>query len=245
MENGYKEWSAINDNRERCLCDDIDDDDGEGSGYDDIVYHNGKFYVLDKTGLLVSVDPVTLEITEFSSVTCGSGYGCGGLVKSYGNLFRIDKFADKFFTSHSILVIFVSSTPLYGQFPKFRADDYDFDYSSDSDEEDFPIPFTVYKLDEEKRDWVQVEELGDSVLFIGEGVSFSVSGKGSRGCKTNCVYYINNSYLEEFVYPGCDAGIFSLEDGASGALSGFPSYFSIFWPPRDWLKFPRRMRVIF
>ncbi|KAJ9172599.1 hypothetical protein P3X46_015816 [Hevea brasiliensis] len=212
---GDTEWHNINDNRER-------------SHYYDIVYHKGKFYALDFTGLVVSVDPATLKLTEFSPVMYGSCYGYGGqdkyLVKSFGDLLRIDK---------------------------YRLDDFDLCvYSSDSDD-NCPVPMIFYKLDEEKHDWVQMEGLDNRVLFVGDDVSFSILAKGFHGCKKNCVYYHDYSFSEENDdHPAFDAGIFSLEDGTYGPLAKFPGYSKIFWPPPTRLKskpreLPRQKGVLF
>lgn len=197
---GDKKWNNINDNRER-------------SHYSDIVYDKGKFYALDFTGLVVSVDPATLKLTELSPVR-SFRYEYGGqtkyLLKSFGDLFRIDQ---------------------------CDLDDIDLCvYSSDSDDSG-PVRVIVYKLDEEKRDWVQMEGLDDRVLFAGDDVSFSVLAKDFEGCKRNCVYYRDDTFSEENEdHPGFDVGIFCLEDGTSGPLSKFPGYSKIFWPPPTWLK---------
>ncbi|KAF2312476.1 hypothetical protein GH714_034809 [Hevea brasiliensis] len=100
---GDTEWHNINDNRER-------------SHYYDIVYHKWKFYALDFTGLVLSVDPATLKLTEFSPVMYGSCYGYG-----------------------------------------------------------------VYKLDEEKHDWVQMEGLDNRVLFVGDDRSLFWRKDGTYG----------------------------------------------------------------
>ena len=52
----------------------IDENDArEGSHYDNIAYHNGKFFAMDVNGLALTIDSVSLEMTEIASVKNHSG----------------------------------------------------------------------------------------------------------------------------------------------------------------------------
>ncbi|XP_031287369.1 F-box protein SKIP23-like [Pistacia vera] len=77
-----------------------------------------------------------------------------------------------------------------------------------------PAEFKVYKLDEEKCEWVEViDGLEDSVFFVGNDGSFCVSAKEFPGCKGNCVYFKEGPIR---------GGIIDLKDGTVGGFSAFP-----------------------
>ncbi|XP_031259775.1 F-box protein SKIP23-like [Pistacia vera] len=100
-----------------------------------------------------------------------------------------------------------------------------------------PIEFKVYKLDEEKREWVEVMDgLEDSVFFVGDDASFSLSAEEFPGCKGNCVYFKGGPFEVTDCHPGTDGGIIDLKDGTVGGLSAFPGYSNIFWPRPTWVE---------
>ncbi|XP_031287372.1 F-box protein SKIP23-like [Pistacia vera] len=91
-----------------------------------------------------------------------------------------------------------------------------------------PAEFKVYKLDEEKCEWVEViDGLEDSVFFVGNDGSFSVSAKEFPGCKGDCVYFKEGPIR---------GGIIDLKDGTVGGFSAFPGYCNIFWPRPTWVE---------
>ncbi|XP_044470502.1 F-box protein SKIP23-like [Mangifera indica] len=94
------------------------------------------------------------------------------------------------------------------------------------------IEFKVYKLDEEKCEWVQVRDgLEDSVFFFGYDCSFFLSAKEFPGCKGNSVYFKRRHRC-----PGTDAWIFDMKDGRVESLSAIPGYSKIFWPRPTWVE---------
>ncbi|XP_031287389.1 F-box protein SKIP23-like isoform X1 [Pistacia vera] len=98
--------------------------------------------------------------------------------------------------------------------------------------------FKVYKFDEEKREWVEVMDgLDDSVFFVGDDDSFSLSAKEFPGCKGNCVYFKEaDPFKVSDCHPGTDGWIFDLKDGTVGGLSAFPGYSNIFRPRPTWVE---------
>ncbi|KAF2312474.1 hypothetical protein GH714_034801 [Hevea brasiliensis] len=90
-------------------------------------------------------------------------------------------------------------------------------------------------LNEENHEWVKVDGLEDRVLFLGADSSFSVLANDFPGCKRNCVYFVDGSFLEDYdEHP--PYGFFVFKSHAAMRLSKFPSYSKIFYPPPTWLK---------
>ncbi|KAK9287219.1 hypothetical protein L1049_015632 [Liquidambar formosana] len=76
----------------------------------------------------------------------------------------------------------------------------------------------VYKLDEARRDWVEMTSLGDRVLFVDVHCTFSVSARVFTACKGNCIYYgsmCSWRYRE----------VFNLEEGLDGEWRGLDECF--------------------
>ncbi|KAF9588051.1 hypothetical protein IFM89_007292 [Coptis chinensis] len=63
--------------------------------------------------------------------------------------------------------------------------------------------FKVFKLDLGESKWVEVEYLGNIVLFVCLSYSFSLMASNFPGCKGNYIYFFSHD----------DKGIFNLEDG--------------------------------
>lgn len=58
---------------------------------------------------------------------------------------------------------------------------------------------------------VEINNLGNDALFLGHNHSLCVSASNSRGCRPNCIYYVN----------GCqDTNVYSLEDRSFKPLKG-------------------------
>ncbi|XP_054797811.1 LOW QUALITY PROTEIN: putative F-box protein At5g60060, partial [Prosopis cineraria] len=190
---GDKKWNRISNGR-------------EGAFYNDVVYHNAKFYAVDDSGLTISVD-LSLKITLVTPAMTRPGYNrhnslAKRLVSSLGDLFLLDRDFDP------------ENEFLAG-------------FNSDSDEDVLPTYFHVYKLNREKRKWVSVKSLGNRVMFVGDHCTFSVSAQEYRGCKKNCIYYNERgSFCGDLVeyHPGGDAALFDMDDCSAKMLSGVFSY---------------------
>ncbi|XP_004309234.1 PREDICTED: F-box protein At2g26160-like [Fragaria vesca subsp. vesca] len=55
------------------------------------------------------------------------------------------------------------------------------------------LKFVIYKLNFNKRKWIEINTLGDAALFVGDNSSFLVSASSFRGCIPNCIYYSHDS----------------------------------------------------
>jgi len=85
----------------------------------------------------------------------------------------------------------------------------------------------VFRLDEKEKKWVCLTSLGDRVLFLGNGCSFSASASDLCVAKGNCVIFIDNLKSGKCV--------FDLDQGRLSPLSDYPEYFNLFWPPPKWI----------
>lgn len=193
-------------------------DGRQRSNYEDIICHKGRFYAVDCTGFTVVVDPFTLTMVEITPQMYPWGSRiCGRfkhLVQASGNLFLVEKILD--------------------------LDHDDLGDSDDDDEIQYPVSVAVYKLNEDKHIWISVDKIGDFSFFIGEfgSRSFAVSTQEFCGCPKNTVYCTEDCFTgAKDDFPGCDVGIYDLEEDKVMALSAFPHGGSkIFWPPPSWLK---------
>ncbi|XP_031287366.1 F-box protein SKIP23-like [Pistacia vera] len=98
------------------------------------------------------------------------------------------------------------------------------------------VDFNVFKLDEEKHEWVRMKKgLEDRVLFVGENCSFSVPAEEFSGCKGNCIYFSDDDVIccSSENHPGMNAKVVYLDEGFA-----FPDVSGIFWPPPTWLEYP-------
>ncbi|GAU12095.1 hypothetical protein TSUD_00610 [Trifolium subterraneum] len=84
------------------------------------------------------------------------------------------------------------------------------------------LRLNVFRLDEKEKRWVKVTNLGDRVLFLGNGCSFSTSvSKGG-----NCVIFIDDAFLpSDNMY--CGRSVFHLDHGRLSRLSDYPHYFEL------------------
>ncbi|KDP43716.1 hypothetical protein JCGZ_22343 [Jatropha curcas] len=112
------------------------------------------------------------------------------------------------------------------------------------------VQFTVYKLDEEKSQWDEVNRLDDRTFFLSESCTFSVMAKDFLECKRNCIYYGLNwrdgtGRLRRNLYPVDfnstelhyrHIGVLDLVYGDCGSIADCPGYDEIFWPPPTWLR---------
>ncbi|XP_045819210.1 putative F-box protein At5g60060 isoform X2 [Trifolium pratense] len=86
---------------------------------------------------------------------------------------------------------------------------------------DYDVSIDVYRLDEKKRKWVELTNLGDRVLFLGKKCSFSASASDLGFARGNCVINIDVSDL------GCGICDFNLDENEMLPLSDYPNYFKL------------------
>ncbi|RHN77156.1 putative F-box domain-containing protein [Medicago truncatula] len=115
-----------------------------------------------------------------------------------------------------------------------RVDIYEclgFDYSGKD-----VLRINVFRFDEKECKWADLMSLGDRVLFLGNGCSFSASASDLCVSKGNCVIFIDDAFLnfngKNMQYGNC---VFDLDQGKLSPLSDCPDYFNLFWPPAEWI----------
>ncbi|KAG9441644.1 hypothetical protein H6P81_017498 [Aristolochia fimbriata] len=80
--------------------------------------------------------------------------------------------------------------------------------------------FKVYKLNqlEPEVEWVELKDLGDYSVFVGQSTSFVYKVSGGSWWKRNCIYFTDNGFdfisEDNLCLGGHDQGIYSLEDGS-------------------------------
>lgn len=96
--------------------------------------------------------------------------------------------------------------------------------------DDGDVRIDVFRLDEKRRKWVKVENLGDRVLILGEGCSFSASASDLGFANGNFVIYSNGAKVW-----GHEMSVFHLDQSQVSPLSDYPDYAKLFWPPPEWI----------
>ncbi|KAL8147612.1 F-box protein SKIP23-like [Apium graveolens] len=75
------------------------------------------------------------------------------------------------------------------------------------------LVFEVYKLDFSINEWVQVESLGDQVLFLGGVQSISLSIQDVPACQPNSIYFTDDCWARLHEHNvRYDVGVFHMED---------------------------------
>lgn len=183
------------------------------SPYDDVAFYKGQFYAVDTTGRTVVV---VVGCPSSVSVVGQSVFGGDKkiLVESCGDLFLVDKYLS------------------VG--PEDEDEGFEFYEEFDSYTSERTIRFEVFKLDRSEQKWIEVNNLGDRMFFLGDNCTFSASANDFPGCKGNCVFFTDP--LEDGVLKSRGIGVFDLESGSIGPLANNPAYSDLFWPPPYWVS---------
>ncbi|XP_059626765.1 probable F-box protein At1g44080 [Cornus florida] len=83
----------------------------------------------------------------------------------------------------------------------------------------FTTAFKVFKFDSSGPRWVEVDNLGDQMLFVGTSSGISFSASLFSGFRGNCIYFTDDNFWNiVIIFEGpkaCrDLGVFSLDDGS-------------------------------
>lgn len=103
------------------------------------------------------------------------------------------------------------------------------------------LDFKVYKLDLSSSSWVEVENIGEDVLFLGLNLSMSISSCHFPGYKGNCIYYTDGPMSfggRRHKQANSDIGVFKLDKGIVEKLPGFKCDPKFLWLPPVWLMPP-------
>ncbi|XP_077243023.1 putative F-box protein At5g55150 isoform X2 [Tasmannia lanceolata] len=175
--------------------------------YEDVIYHKGKFYCIIDSGNLVACDfssnglPKLTKISKSDgkriSESDGKRSGRRYLVESSGELLNVCRY----YEMHPMYVRYLilgSSKCLDGDFdPRNLGWTMRTSY------------FEVSKLDQNTGKWIELESLGDQVLFLGLNSSLSLSALDFPQLKRNCIYFTDDSDVNN---EGIDNGVYDLEN---------------------------------
>ncbi|XP_008241990.1 PREDICTED: uncharacterized protein At1g65760-like [Prunus mume] len=194
------------------------------SSYSDLIVYKGRPYVVDKWGTVFLVDP-TLGVVQFAPRLVCFGHK-KHLVESCGDLYLVDRYmvADPNARPDPV-------TSFY-RFIRYQGNGW-----PDAIDE-CPlntVNFRVYKLDQERGRWDEVQNLDDQAFFLNVDFSFSVSAEDIVGCSRNCIYFSdhreNPLALRSLSTVG-DGSVFNLADHSISVVNaaGAPFFAEIYWP---------------
>ncbi|XP_042495110.1 uncharacterized protein LOC122074351 [Macadamia integrifolia] len=148
--------------------------------FQDVIYHKGKFYAVSSNGPVITFEFSSSEfpiITEIIPRPRGKGRRCDRyyLVELLGELLLVlchfrwlleEVLDDNDNDDHDIFVTFDTG----------RTEDGFKNYK-----------FDVFKLDESKREWIQMKSIGDNILILGNCYSVSLPAHYYQGDKGNSI----------------------------------------------------------
>ncbi|XVF68001.1 hypothetical protein PTKIN_Ptkin10aG0167500 [Pterospermum kingtungense] len=90
----------------------------------------------------------------------------------------------------------------------------------------------VFKFDEVGKEWIEVNNLNDRVLFLGIGCAFAALAEDLSVCRGNFIVFVNS------IKPSgaWDVRVFDLVDGSIRPLWKFPQLDKLFSPPSSWIS---------
>ncbi|KAG8368037.1 hypothetical protein BUALT_Bualt15G0003500 [Buddleja alternifolia] len=190
------------------------------SPYDDVILREGKFYAVDNTGRVVLVNYVDLNVSPVVSSIFGGDKKF--LVDSDGELLLVDKY--------------LSAGP---EDDLGYNEGFEFYEEFDCYMSERTVKFKVFRLDESMGKWVEINDLGDKMLFLGDNCMFSASASETfcdDKCKGNCILFTETCNREDDgVWNSHGVGVFDLERGSIGPIDNHSGCSKMFWPPPDWV----------
>lgn len=175
-----------------------------GTGFSDITYFNGDFFIAKCKGQLLvcdfsGIDPVAIEFAPSPPGVADDAKYLLYLVDLGGELCMVFRYFDVIETTSNISM-------------KTRS-------------------FEVYKLDMNTRTWKQMDSLGDWSLFVGNNYTFSVRDFGCTDCRSSCIYFTHDYCQCSDQISGNDTGIYNHKGGEIQALPVSQDLYSVLRPP--------------
>lgn len=193
------------------------------SPYDDVIFYEGNFYAVDNTGRTVSVI-FDSEMIPSVSLVAGPVYGGDKkfFVKSCRDLLLVDKYLS---VGPEDDLGYTEGLEFYEEFDCFMSER--------------TVKFKVFRLDRSGEMWVEMNNLDDRILFLGDNCTFSASASDFNfGGKGNCIFFTDQFFPnreEEVEWKNRGIGVFHLETGSIGPMSSYHGYTEMFWPPPVWI----------
>lgn len=200
--------------------------DEQNFHYDDVIVYNQQYYTVDRWGTVFWIDS-SMRLVQFSPPLIGLGHH-KHLVECGGELLVIDRFLDKerHFQPAIAAVDDAEQQQHHFMIPVQRPP-----YSS------LPkaVDFKAYKLDQEWGTWVELKNLGNRSIILGNDCCFSIEASEFEGCKKNCVYYTD--VTEDAFSKRSRSRVFDVEGKRIGNILGYPGrMIGIFNTPPIWLS---------
>ncbi|KAL8060122.1 hypothetical protein ABFS82_02G003900 [Erythranthe guttata] len=191
------------------------------SPYDDVILREGRFCAVDNTGRMVVVNVADLTV----SVVANSVFGGDKkfLVELKGELLLVDMYLS---IGPADDLGYNEGFEFYEEFDGFMSER--------------TVKFEVFRLDENVGKWVEVSDLGDTMLFLGDNCTFSASASEifrDNSCKGNCIFFTDqycNREDDDGVWK-IGVGVFDMESRSIGPIDNHVGYSKMFWPPPDWI----------
>ncbi|KAK1271766.1 hypothetical protein QJS04_geneDACA006000 [Acorus gramineus] len=85
------------------------------------------------------------------------------------------------------------------------------------------VGFETFRLDETAKKWVEINSLGDGMLFLGLNTSMWVSCGDFKNCRGNSIYFTDDNMEESTssffsLGMGEDSDVFHLDDMSFGSI---------------------------
>ncbi|CAI9099591.1 OLC1v1036439C1 [Oldenlandia corymbosa var. corymbosa] len=98
-----------------------------------------------------------------------------------------------------------------------------------------PVQFQVFKFDFSDKEWIELKDLGDRALFVGDNITISICTADAKfvKCKGNSIYFIGSKVenwwrFDEYLVDR-DCGVYNVAEGTVEPFyfgADYPSYYS-------------------
>ncbi|KAL8543408.1 hypothetical protein ACS0TY_004080 [Phlomoides rotata] len=189
------------------------------SPYDDVILWKEKFYAVDYTGKIVLVNTADLNVSTIANSIFGGDKKF--LVDSEGELLLVDMYLS---VGPADNLGFNEGFQFYEEFDCFMSER--------------TVKFQVFRLDEDAGQWIEMTNLGDKMLFLGDNCTFSASASeifGDNSSRGNCILFTDQySHREDDdVSKNRSIGVFEMEGESIGPIGR--KFSEMFWPPPEWV----------
>ncbi|CAE5985645.1 unnamed protein product [Arabidopsis arenosa] len=182
----------------------------------DLIMFDGRLFAIDYNGTTVVVDYSSFKLTLAANPLIGGG-DKKFLIESCDEMFLVD-------------IEFCRNRP--NEDPEITGGFYSYFYETTVN-----YKFKFFKLVEREKRWVEVEDLGDKMFFLGDDSTFSASAADiiplCAGTGSSVFFYTHEESL--FVMDDRNLGVFDFRSGKIELVNKLPEYAKLFWPPPPWI----------
>ncbi|KAK4401348.1 F-box protein SKIP23 [Sesamum angolense] len=174
------------------------------SPYDDVILREGRFYAVDNTGRVVLVNSLDFNVSLVANSIFGGDKKF--LVDSDGELLLVDMYLS---VGPADDLGFNEGFEFYEEFDCFMSER--------------TVKFKVFRLDENVGKWVELTDLGDRLLFLGDNCTFSARASEifcDDRCRGNCIFFTDQycNRDDDGLWKSRGVGVFDLESGVLDQL---------------------------